>query len=101
MQASEPHLWQQLNVLKVDQVYYCFRWLTLLFAQDFHLFETLRLWEAIFSCEDRALYVNCFSVALLSGLKNEIMKGTYGSILTSIKAVREQVDLGKAIFRGF
>lgn len=33
MQAVEPKIWQRLQELKIDPFFYCFRWLTLLFAQ--------------------------------------------------------------------
>jgi len=88
-----------MSALKIDQVYYCFRWLTLLFAQEFELYEILRIWESIFACEDRALYVNCFAVALLSGIKPAILTGTYSSVLTCIKKIREHINYNDSIFR--
>ena len=87
--------------LKIDQVYYCFRWLTLLFAQEFELFDTLRIWESIFACEDRPLFVNCFCVSLLSGIKPQILSGSYSSILTCIKNIKDCVDSNQTTFRAF
>ena len=40
----EPQIWSRLELLKIDPFFYCFRWMTLLFAQDFLLFDTLRIW---------------------------------------------------------
>jgi hypothetical protein len=40
----EPRIWTKLIKLKIDPFYYCFRWMTLFFAQEFLLFDTLRIW---------------------------------------------------------
>jgi hypothetical protein len=72
---AEPLLWSKLNSFEIDQTTYCFRWLALFFAQDFEIFSILRIWESLFSCQDRQLYVNCFAVALLIGIKDKIMGG--------------------------
>jgi hypothetical protein len=40
-------------------------------------------------------------VALLVALRQEIMGGTYGSVLTAIKSLREKVNLSQVIFRAF
>ena len=34
----------RMDELKIDPFFYCFRWITLLYAQDFALFDTLRIW---------------------------------------------------------
>lgn len=37
-QALEPKTWQRLEILKIEPFYYSFRWITLLFSQEFELF---------------------------------------------------------------
>ena len=55
----------------------------------------------MFSCEDRALYVNCFCVSMLTEIKIHITSGTYSSVLTCLKNIREHLDVDKTIFRAF
>ena len=54
-----------MEELKIDPFFYCFRWVTLLYAQDFPLFDTLRIWESIFSSENRMQYIKFFAIAIL------------------------------------
>lgn len=65
MQALEPKTWQKLEIMKIEPFYYSFRWITLLFSQEFEMFETLRIWESIFSRDDRTNYCNFFALALI------------------------------------
>jgi hypothetical protein len=36
--ALQPKTWQKLDQLKIDPFFYCFRWITLLFSQEFEMF---------------------------------------------------------------
>lgn len=69
----EPRIWARLEMLKIDPFYYCFRWMTLLFAQDFALFDTLRIWESIFSCDNRLDFMNYFAIAIIITAKAFIL----------------------------
>jgi hypothetical protein len=60
-----PGVWYRLDLLKIDSFYYCFRWITLFFAQEFHLFDTLRIWESLFACSDRMLFMSFFAISIL------------------------------------
>jgi hypothetical protein len=58
----EPSVWEKLEKLQIDPFYYCFKWITLLFAQDFTLPQTLRIWESIFSEDNRMRFMNFFAL---------------------------------------
>ena len=88
-----------MDRIGIDPFFYCFRWMTLLFAQEFELFETLRIWESIFSFEDRAGFANFFVVALVSGCKQKIMASDYGEVMVILKHVREYISLPDVLFR--
>ena len=36
--ALEPAIWKKLDELKIEPFVYCFRWITLLFSQEFEMF---------------------------------------------------------------
>ena len=92
-----PATWQRLEALRIDPFYYSFRWVTLLFSQEFQLFETLRLWESILAAEDRTRYVNAFALALILASSARIATGDYGEIMSHLKAISEHVDLEETI----
>ena len=35
MKVIDPFIWKRMEELKIDPFFYCFRWVTLLYAQDF------------------------------------------------------------------
>lgn len=74
MQVIDPLVWHRMDTLKIDPFYYCFRWVTLLYAQDFALFDTIRIWESIFSANDRCLYINLFAIAIILACKQLILE---------------------------
>jgi hypothetical protein len=69
----EPQVWKRMDMLKIDPFFYCFRWVTLLYAQDFALFDTMRIWESIFSAHERCLYINLFAIAIILAIKQIIL----------------------------
>ena len=62
-----------MEKLKIDPFFYCFRWMTLLFAQDFPLFDTLRIWESIFSSDNRLYFMNFLAIAIMISAKEAIL----------------------------
>lgn len=74
-----------------------FRWVTLLFSQEFPLYDTLRVWESIFSHEDRSFYVNCFAIALIIACKQHIINGDYSESLRKLKTIHEHVTVDDAL----
>lgn len=69
-----PDIWKRLDELKIDPFYYCFRWMTLLYAQEFQMFDVIRLWESIFSRANRVQYMNYVAIAILVNRKELIME---------------------------
>jgi TBC1 domain family member 13 len=70
----DPQVWKRMDSLKIDPFFYCFRWVTLLYAQDFALFDTMRIWESIFSAQERCLYINLFAIAIILACKDVILE---------------------------
>lgn len=61
------------------------------------MFETLRIWEAIFAHDDRTNYTNFFALALLLASKARILAADYGQILADLKAISEHVEIESVI----
>lgn len=77
----EPIIWSRLEALKIDPFFYCFRWVTLLYAQDFDLFDTLRIWESIFSSDDRPKFTSFVAIAIIMSCKEVIVSEDFAVIL--------------------
>ena len=89
----EPQVWERLEALKIDPFYYCFRWMTLLYAQDFALFDTLRIWESIFSCENRLEFMNFFAIAIMKNAKPFILQNQFVEVLEYLQHIGETLDV--------
>jgi hypothetical protein len=93
----EPRIWIRLEKLKIDPFYYCFRWMTLLFAQDFPLFDTLRIWESIFSSENRMLYMSFFSISIIISAKKFILEHDFVEVLGYLQNIGEIANVNDVI----
>lgn len=89
--------WERLELLDVDPFLYLFRWVTLLFAQEFPLHQTLRIWESIFSYKDRTPFVDAFCLALIISCKEVIAHGSFAEVLSHLRGIRSHVNLDDII----
>jgi TBC1 domain family member 13 len=49
LKVVDYELWVRMDDEKILPEYYSFRWLALLLAQEFGLYETMKLWDVMFS----------------------------------------------------
>jgi hypothetical protein len=69
-----PKVWSKLDRLQIDPFYYCYRWITLHFTQEFQLPTVLRIWESIFSVTQRLKFMKIIAVSILLASKHTILK---------------------------
>lgn len=71
--------------------YYSFRWLALLLAQEFSLYDTMKLWDYVFSFDGfkRFFFVYCVCLAILKIRKKEIMENDFITSLPLIQKLRD------------
>lgn len=53
LKNNDPDVWSRLEQLELKPQYYSFRWLTLMLSQEFPLPDVLRIWDSLFSDENR------------------------------------------------
>jgi hypothetical protein len=66
---------------------------TLLYAQDFALFDTLRIWESIFSSSDRVQFINFIAIAIIISSKDVIMNGEFTSVLEHLQNIKSNLNV--------
>jgi hypothetical protein len=90
----EPCIWEKLEKLQIDPFYYCFRWITLLFAQDFQFSQILRIWESIFSEDNRMRFMNFFAISMIISAKKFILSNKdFTKILTYLQNIGKEIDV--------
>ncbi|CAO3595440.1 unnamed protein product [Absidia cylindrospora] len=84
----DKNLWRDLQRKGVKEPYYAFRWITVLFTQEWDLPDVIRLWdsllaergmEAIGGTTDTPFeFLLDFAVAMLVCVRQELLKGDFG-----------------------
>lgn len=67
--------------------------MTLLFAQDFALFDTLRIWESIFSSENRMLFMSYFAISIIISAKPFILDHDFVEVLGHLQNIGETINI--------
>eukprot|EP00039_Didymoeca_costata_P014653 m.239350 g.239350 ORF g.239350 m.239350 type:complete len:762 (-) comp16067_c0_seq1:7335-9620(-) len=66
----DPELFHRLQMLDIASSVYGLRWIRVLFAREFTIKQTLRLWDALLADDDKLELVDYFFVAMLCYCKN-------------------------------
>jgi hypothetical protein len=67
LKVVDYELWSRLDKEKIIPQYYSFRWLALLLAQEFGLYETMKLWDVMLSFDGykRYFFLYCCCIGIL------------------------------------
>ena len=76
---------QQNN--KIDNFYFAIKWINLFFSQQMIMPDILRLWDIIFSEDDRYYFVYIFSLAILEYNKKDIISKDYYEIIEKLQNI--------------
>jgi len=72
---------------KIDNFYFAIKWINLFFSQQMIMPDTLRLWDIIFSEDDRYYFVYIFSLAILAYNKKDIISKDYYEIIEKLQNI--------------
>lgn len=87
----------RLDELKIEPFFYCFRWLSLLFAQEFQLFDVIRLWDSMFARTNRVQYANYIAIAILISHKETIMEHEFITVLEHLQNLKFDSDVEQIV----
>ncbi|CAN7995588.1 unnamed protein product, partial [Ixodes hexagonus] len=99
LSVAVPKLAMYLDEHESGNLYFCFRWLLVLFKREFKCEEIMRLWEVLWSglpCKNFHLLI---CVAILDNEKDLLIENNYGlnEILKHINDMSYQIDLDKSL----
>jgi len=81
LKTKDPVLWQNLNKKNLTPQFYSFRWLTLLLSQEFEPHDVYRLWDTLFSDDERFEFLIYVCCSILIYHREELIKGDYSDNL--------------------
>eukprot|EP00039_Didymoeca_costata_P030305 m.28915 g.28915 ORF g.28915 m.28915 type:complete len:418 (+) comp8044_c0_seq1:216-1469(+) len=94
---TELHL--NLEEKGIKPMFYGFRWLTCLISQEFPLPDVIRLWDSLFSKQDRQAYLLCMCASMLVCVKDQILEGSFADnvkLLQNLPLLEAHQILSKA-----
>ena len=87
-------LFQALEKLGMAPEYYAFRWITLMFSQDFTTPDVLSLWDFLLSFRDDLDAIVLFTaVAMVTLVRDRVMEGNFGVVIQMLQSYPPDVDI--------
>jgi len=93
-------IWLKFQQQELRPQYYSFRWITLLLSQEFPLPDVLRIWDSLFSDENRFNFLISICCAMIVILRKQLLDGDFPSnlkLLQNFPPMDVQVILSKAV----
>ena len=69
--------------------FFCLRWFVVLFGQDFDMGDVLRIWDFVFSCENKNYLLFYVCLAVINLRRNVIINGEMNEILQGFQNLRD------------
>ena len=85
LEYVDSSIYKSLQRLNIRNEYYCFKWFILLFSQEFEINDLLKIWDLIFSHDDKYYYVVYIGIAILSMKKDIIVNGEMVDVMQSLQ----------------
>ena len=102
LQIMDSQLYQHFEVFNVEYYTFAYRWFILFFSQEFLMIDILRLWDYLFSSDDK--FFNCYfvSLAVLELKRDDLLVSDLSGILSNLKSfkglnIEEIISLAKKI----
>jgi len=84
LKNKDPELYQHLESLKVEAQLYLLRWVRLLLGREFHLDDTLLVWDAIFAYSPDFSLVEYICVAMLIFIRSQLLDRDFSGCMTRL-----------------
>jgi len=75
LKMKDIDLWNNLESKNLKPQLYSFRWISLLFSQDFSIKIVLRIWDSLLSDENRFEFLKYICVGLLINIRKQLLEG--------------------------
>lgn len=93
-----PNSYQIITTLDIHPLYFCFRWLNLLFAQDYMMPNLLLIWDALMShFHELVDYASYVAVAHVKMIEDQLDIDDYNKTITSLQKI--QIEDVKSLLR--
>ncbi|XP_023664113.1 TBC1 domain family member 13 isoform X2 [Paramormyrops kingsleyae] len=77
LKEKDAELYHKLQEQNIKPQYFTFRWLTLLLSQEFLLPDVIRIWDTLFSNQDRFDFLILVCCAMLILIRDQLLRGDF------------------------
>ncbi|XP_062867259.1 TBC1 domain family member 13 isoform X1 [Trichomycterus rosablanca] len=77
LKEKDLELYMKLQEQNIKPQYFTFRWLTLLLSQEFLLPDVIRIWDSLFSDQDRFHFLILVCCAMLTLIRDQLLAGDF------------------------
>ena len=96
LKVCDKDVFNHLKNIKLDLQLISFKWVVLLFTQDFILPDILRVWDALLSEEDKFYMVYLICISILTIKRKDILKSDFAGVISKLQKINS-VDIEKII----
>ncbi|CAH1786642.1 unnamed protein product [Owenia fusiformis] len=87
LKKKDLALWVRLDQQEIKPQFFAFRWITLLLSQEFSLPDVQRIWDSLFSAEDRNEFLLLICCAMLILLRNDILNNDFSTNMKLVQVI--------------
>ncbi|ELP94947.1 hypothetical protein EIN_250610, partial [Entamoeba invadens IP1] len=96
LKLKDPELSRHLVSLNITNTLYLFRWVTLLFSQEFTIENVLLIWDCIL-VEPTGDFVGCLSVAMIIEIRKGLLSSDFTGCLKLLQKYPTTVNITNVI----
>ena len=93
LERTDLELFQNMQEKKLDPVFYCFRWTTVLYTQEFRLPEVMRIWDTLLSDCNRFEFMKYFSCSMLINIRERLLGGNFDENLNLLQNYPKEIEI--------
>ena len=91
LKIVDEEIYNKLSEKNVKCEFFCLRWFIVLFGQEFDMGDVLRIWDFVFTCENKNYLLFYVCLAVITLRKNTIINGEMNEILQGFQNLRDLI----------
>ena len=89
LKIVDEDVYNKLLEKNIKCEFFCLRWFVVLFGQDFDMGDVIRIWDFVFSCENKNYLLFYVCLAVINLRRNVIINGEMNEILQGFQNLRD------------
>ena len=89
LKIVDEDIYNKLLEKNIKCEFFCLRWFVVLFGQDFDMGDVIRIWDFVFSCENKNYLLFYVCLAVINLRRNAIINGEMNEILQGFQNLRD------------